>query len=175
MKRLHSFRGCGRPAWNVPASPSLPLVSFLLLAKPFTCRNALFLLKTWGNFSESWVLVNLVTGEKSLLNSCSWLFPFLLGEEMWFWFGVGGMFHPQDVQDNCMWYCCVDLISPPLPPQHLPVLSSFWYWQLFSEISFDEPAVSSGCVTVRDNYLALRGEHGALQFPQALGLHSSGS
>jgi len=30
-------------------------------------------------------------------------------------------------------------------------------------------------VMVGDNYLALRGEHGALQFPQALGLHFSDS
>lgn len=149
-----------------------PLVSLLLLAKLFTCCNTLFLLKTWENLSESWVLVNLVTGAKCLDNSCS-CFPSCWGEETCFWFSVGDMFHPQDVQDNCMWWCCVDFLIFFFFPEHLPVLSSFWCWQLFSGISFDEPAVF--CLMVKDNYLVFRGEHGAFQFPQALGLHSSGS
>lgn len=39
LRHPHSFPGCGRPAWNAPASPSLPLISLLLLAKPFTYCN----------------------------------------------------------------------------------------------------------------------------------------
>lgn len=117
---------------------------------------------------ESWVPVSLVTAAKCLDNS--WLFPFLLGEEMRSWFHVGGTFHPQNAEDNFMWivggYFLLVNIFFFVFPEYLPVLSGFWYWQLFSAAEF--------CRTCSSLW-SCDGLRGAFQFPQALGLHSGGS
>lgn len=132
MERPHSCRGCGRPAWNVPISPSFALGSCELLATSLVCHSALQL-KTWGiwfKFLGRYIYPHAVA--KCLDSTCSQLLPFQRRE---IWCDVGNMFHPQDIQGNCVWSslfllcdCCAD--SSSVGP-------------------LDEPAVCSAYVMVR--------------------------